>query len=193
MTETLSSWVEARVPVGSEVGPADLEAWIEELGLPSNPRVQAAVSGAVREWGAAQGSLAWEPGGWKVKVTSPLVQGSISAALLWGILGAFQIATPIAAAVIPAIVPLLFSVEKVRLTRGEEEVLAHLALADRVRTETPEKLYQQLPASIREELGFLDFLDLVEKLVDAGRADRKDGEAIAIEPEGRARLRVVFE
>ncbi|WP_344014836.1 hypothetical protein [Streptomyces thermospinosisporus] len=54
---------------------------------------------------------------------------AVAAAVLAGILGYFGIG--LAAGVVPAVVPLLFDLRKVRLTRSQRQVLAELNLHPR--------------------------------------------------------------
>jgi hypothetical protein len=152
-----------------------------------------AVESAVREGVAGMKELAFEPGGWKVNVAAATIQAAISAGMIWGVLTALHIAAPIPAVLVSAIIPRLFSIERVRLKRTEQEIIASLALREEARRGTAEELYAKLPQELRDELNFLDFRELLEKVVDAGRADRAGEKEFVLHPPGKGRFRVKFE
>ncbi len=194
ISQSLTEFVAARIPVGTEIGPADLQRLLDELPIPEGTaRAQALFFGAVREWAIDDASLAWEPGGWKVRVTGPGVQTAVTASLLWVVLSALGVGAAIPMAVIPALIPTFFAIDRVRLTMSEKEVVASLFLNDEVQLGTAKQLYESLPPSIREEIGYLDFVDLLEKLVEAGRAERKSERTYLLDAKAKGSFRVTFE
>jgi hypothetical protein len=191
--QSLEEFVASTIPLGAEIGPEDLENLLDELHLSKQGiREQQILLGAVREWAAGEATLAWEPGGWKVRIAGPGVQTAVSAGLLWAALTALGVGAAIPVAIIPALIPTLFAIERVHLKKSDEEVVASLFLHDKVQLGTPQQLYDDLPPSVREELGYLDFVDLLEKLVEAGRAERKGEKTYLLEADGKRRFRVTF-
>jgi hypothetical protein len=122
-----------------------------------------------------------------------LVQAAVISVVLWGALVACNIADPIPVALVSAILPTIFSVERVKLSRGEDEIIATLTFDDRVRKGTPRELYEALPDAVREELNYFEFADLIEKLVAAGGAEESDPGKVIVYESGRRKLRLRFE
>lgn len=131
-------------------------------------------------------------GGWTVRLNEGLVQGALIAALLPGILILAK-CPDIPSALWPTILPILLVIERCRLSKSETEVLAILSRRpDIVDVELPIKtLYEKLPAQVRDMLSVLDFIDVVESLRRAGRADATDDKVkVRSQPAG---FRVTFE
>jgi len=192
--ETLNALVAQRFPVGSVVGSGDLREMLTAVGIEEPPLdVSTAVEAAIREWADESSQLAFQPGGWKVNVTGALAQSAISAALIWGVLTAAQLTTPIPVVLVSAIIPRLFSIERIKLSRVEDEVLATLALQGEARVGNAKALFDALPPEVREELNYSDFQALLDKLESAGRGERREDGSFVVYAKGRGKLRVKFE
>jgi hypothetical protein len=79
--------------------------------------------------------LEFSPGGWKIKLSEASIKTGLTATLLTTALVTSG-AAGIPALVIPAVLPMFFDVEKVRLTKSEEGILAQLTMRDVARTGT---------------------------------------------------------
>src|ERR1035441_8958534 len=106
---------------------------------------------------------------WQSSFVPSLPRGRVSggwwaAAFLAGVLAASGVAglLPLVA---PAVLPLLFDVHQMRLTRSRELVLAELQLTPEARSGglTAEELYAKLPYQIRDQLSWLDFVDFLDQ------------------------------
>lgn len=128
-----------------------------------------------------QAQLQYKPGGWTIKLSESALKTGVVTSLLGGILVGAGL-TGLPALLIPAVVPLMFEVEKVRLTRSEQEVFAELSWRDEARTQTADDLYAKLPMGIQEELSKLDFLDFLEKCRRAGLVDEQASPVSVVTP-----------
>jgi hypothetical protein len=149
------------------------------------------LNGASPDLGGAK--LALRPGGWTIKVSEGVMKGSITAALLGSIL-ALAGFPALPTLVLPAIFPILFELEKVRLTVKEKEVLAVLTLRDEARSgqHPPEQLYVLLPVEMRQQLSPLDFADFLEKCRRAGLAEQSPDKRMTLRPPEQAKFRVTI-
>jgi hypothetical protein len=132
-------------------------------------------------------------GGWVIDLRGGLVRGALATAFLAGVLAASGV-TGLLPLVAPAVLPLLFDVHQVRLTRSQELVLAELQLTPEARSGglTAEELYAKLPYQIRNQLSWLDFVDFLDQVRRAGLADpAADGRLILRAPDN-ARLRITL-
>jgi hypothetical protein len=113
------------------------------------------------------------PGGWVVDTTSSLARAAVTAALMTAVMyaGGFD---QIPAYVLPAVLPLVVDLDRVRLSRADRRLLAVLranagtAAGHPVNTDV---LYNRLPVSVRQEISTLDFADFMDRLIAAGEAD----------------------
>lgn len=92
------------------------------------------------------------------------------------------------------VVPLLVDVERVRLSRRDEELLIPLRVASDGVTGMAlrhEGLYNRLDPAVREQLNYGDFVDFCERLIKAGYADDAGYGEVRMRPAGHpAWLRV---
>ena len=113
------------------------------------------------------------PGGWRVN----LAGGAVKALLVTVVLAAalfFSGADDIPLKLLPVVIPLLVDVERVRLSRRDEELLIPLRVASDGVTGMAlrhEGLYNRLDPAVREQLNYGDFVDFCERLIKAGYAD----------------------
>ena len=135
------------------------------------------------------------PGGWRVN----LAGGAVKALLVTVVLAAalfFSGADDIPLELLPVVVPLLVDVERVRLSRRDEELLIPLRVAsDRVTGMAlrHEGLYNRLDPAVREQLNYGDFVDFCERLIKAGYADDAGYGEVRMRPAGHpAWLRVTW-
>jgi hypothetical protein len=172
MAEDVAARIDLLTKNSEEVSQQALQKFWESLGLASEESGYFAFEDAflIQVSADRPEELNFSPGGWVAKVTGPLAKTAIISALLAIALAASH-AIDISALVIPAIAPLLFDLEKVRLTRSEEQILIELTLKQDARTMTVEELYAALPASIQDQVAPLAFQDFLEKCRTAGLAD----------------------
>lgn len=130
---------------------------------------------------AVLAELAYKPGGWTIKVSESALKTGLVGALLTGVLISSGLGG-IPALVIPAIVPLLFEVEKVRLSKSEQLILAELTWQAEARALTAAALYALLPTPIQDELSQLDFSDFLEKCRRAGLSEESESDPLALQP-----------
>ncbi len=113
------------------------------------------------------------PGGWRVSVAGTAVKALLTAALLGAALF-HNGATDIPAELLPAVIPLVVDVNRVRLSRRDRELLAPLRIASAdlgTTAVSPHVLYNRLEPSVRAELNFGDFADFCDRLIAAGQLD----------------------
>jgi hypothetical protein len=113
------------------------------------------------------------PGGWVIDTTSSLARTAVTAALMTAVMyaGGFD---QIPAYVLPAILPLLVDMDRVRLSRSDRQLLAVLrfnAGAAAGQPVHPDVLYDRLPDDVRQDVSPLDFADFTERLIAVGEAD----------------------
>lgn len=135
------------------------------------------------------------PGGWRVN----LAGGAVKTLLVTAILAAalfFNGADDIPLELLPVVVPLLVDVERVCLSRVDEELLIPLRVASVGVTGMAlrhEALYNRLDPAVREQLNYGDFVDFCERLIRAGYADDAGYGEVRMRPDGRpAWLRVTW-
>lgn len=135
------------------------------------------------------------PGGWRVN----LAGGAVKALLVTVVLAAalfFSGADDIPLELLPVVVPLLVDVERVRLSRRDEELLIPLRVASDGVTGMAlrhEGLYNRLDPAVREQLNYGDFVDFCERLIKAGYADDAGYGEVRMRPVGHpAWLRVTW-
>ena len=141
----------------------------------------------------AEEALDLRSGGWVIDLRGGLVRSALATAFLAGALAASGV-TGLLPLVAPAVLPLLFDVRQVRLTRSQELILAELQLTPDARSGglTAEELYARLPYQIRDQLSWLDFVDFLDQVRRAGLADpAADGRLILRAPD-KARLRITL-
>jgi hypothetical protein len=135
--------------------------------------------------------LEFKPGGWTVKISEGVLRSTVSAALLSGVLYATGF-TGLPLLVLPAVLPFLVDIEKVRLSKGEKEILFQLVLREEARAKSAQELYDGLPQNIRDEISFLDFQEFLEKCQRAGFADGVDYGKYSLRAGKQAIFRITF-
>ena len=115
--------------------------------------------------------LALEPGGWTVKISNNVLKTSLVAVSLAGILylSGFD---SIPGYVLPTVLPLLIDIEKVKLKKSEEYILAELRLNPEIENKvmTAEAMYGMLDEFLKSQIALPDFIDFLDKLHISGDA-----------------------
>lgn len=124
----------------------------------------------LRELGQDTAELLARSSGWIFHARRSVAQSAISGAVMALLLKA--VATiPLSLAIIPAILPYLFQVEKARLSRRNEEILLQLYRTARFRGKSADELYEALPIGLREQIHRIDFSDFLEAVTKTGHAE----------------------
>lgn len=149
----------------------------------------------VRDGGALQtGGLdpAWG-GGWRWDMSTGAARSVLASALLYGVLVSAGV-SGLLPLVVPAVIPLLFEVEKVRLTRSERNVINIIGARKDAfkRMGTIPELYASLPEVIRQSLGEQEFEEFMDAAINAGVAS-ENGDIVEVLSTGETvfRLKVV--
>ncbi|MEA5260343.1 hypothetical protein VB264_21265 [Arcicella aquatica] len=118
--------------------------------------------------------------GWKIHLRRALFKSTLSTSLTVAILSLtdfLQLTTTI----VSMIVPIIFDIEAIEITRREEEIYLSLPLhRKRKKFMTTDEWYDSLPTSIKEEIKPLAFIEFMEKLVAAGLAKSKEGKYLVL-------------
>jgi len=110
-------------------------------------------------------------GGWTFHVSRSLAQSAVSGVVMALLLKTVATA-PISLAIIPAILPYLFQIEKTQITMRDEKVLLHLHRIVVNQRKTADELYDSLPQDIRDQVNRLDFLEFLDSMTKTGHARR---------------------
>ena len=116
------------------------------------------------------------PGGWRVGLGGPVTRSLLAGALLGAVLFANGV-HDIPVELYPAVLPLLIDVERVKLSRRDRDLLFPLRIAAQGvegMALSPHVLYNRLEPAVRAQLGFGDFQDLCDRLIEAGQLDDAD-------------------
>jgi hypothetical protein len=120
-------------------------------------------------------------GGWKISVSGLLIKSAITSALLSSALY-FIGEGNLPLHIIPMIIPALFDISRIKLTKGEEYLLGEIYVKEKLRDKfwDVERLYKKLPKKIVEQLSRKDFFDFLDTLVSVGVAKKNKKSQIAI-------------
>jgi hypothetical protein len=188
---SFQAFIEQELPAGSFVSKEDIDRVLGSLGVTSSKALTYA-SSALREWSDESTLLESRPSGWRVQVSGKLVQSAAMSAVLWGMLIELGFAESIPVALATALVASLFDIERVKLSQKEEAVMVKLVLYDRARTLSPSEWYAELPTDLQAQLNELEFLDVMEKIVQSGHG-RKADDGVTLYPSGKGRLAISIE
>lgn len=147
----------------------------------------------VRESGADDGQFSFRPSGWEVRLSRAAAQVVLTSAILSGVLAVVG-ADQLPAAVLAAAVPLLFDIEKVKLTGGERYLLARLRTVPGATgsTTTAEELYALLPEDLRSQTSLVDFMEFLDACHRAGQADVHANGSVLVHALADRKFRVTF-
>jgi len=131
--------------------------------------------------------------GWKVNLNAGIIKTGLSMALLTGLLKASAVTGPLTGFVLPGVIALLFDVEKIKLTKKEEDIYAQLVVNKDIIgvNKTIDELYELLPTNYKENINPLDFKDFVERLELTGRGVENRNREFKLY--GRAKLKITIE
>ncbi len=119
--------------------------------------------------------------GWKISLSGALIKTAITTALL---ASAFYLleADSIPLQLIPAIIPVLFDIERIKLSRGDKYLIGEIYAKKKLRNKFLgiEDLYKKLPNKVKKQLNKKDFYDFVEKLISVGIAKKNNKSEISI-------------
>jgi len=92
--------------------------------------------------------------------------------------------------VLPAVISLLFDIEKINLTPKEDYLLAQLKLSPKAAKgiQTPKRLFAALDEDVRSQISYLDFLDFLEKLHLTGNTIPRGSDAFELSAKSRLRI-----
>ncbi|RJO66522.1 MAG: hypothetical protein C4523_12255 [Myxococcales bacterium] len=194
--KTLDETVRTGMAVGSGRDAVDAEAiWalVFPEPFPGRDRGLAAFREVLQAAGGGS-DLEFLGGGYRLKIGAGISQTLVTTAVLSGVLAACGF-PDLPTVVLPTILPLLFQVERVTLSRKEEEILATLMLRDEVREKrsSARELYDGLAEEIREQLSYLDFVDFLDHLDKAGFVEGGAEEGMTLRDRKHPRLRVAIE
>lgn len=133
------------------------------------------------------------PSGWEIRLSRAAAQVILSSALLSGILAILG-ADQLPAAVLAAVVPLLFDVDTVSMTEGDQYLLARLLDVPGTAGAkmTREQLYARLPKEIREQTTFRDFIEFLDVCRKIGQADVDEDGKVAVRRAKDRKFRITF-
>lgn len=113
------------------------------------------------------------PGGWRLDVAGTTIKTALASAVLGAALF-LNGSDEIPAELLPAVVPLLVDVKRVRLNRRDKELLIplrHAAHGITGMAVSTQVLYNRLDPAIRAQLNFEDFDAFCTRLIEAGEMD----------------------
>lgn len=130
------------------------------------------------------GQLAGDPfelrvDGWRIDVRKSVIQATIASALMMGAID-LSGGGSIPIEVLAIALPFLVDVERIELSTSDKYVLARMRLRN-LQPDAVKTWWKALPQRVREEMTYLEFLDLINRLREVG--------AIELEPDGTASLK----
>ena len=125
-------------------------------------------------------------GGWQLDLPTAIARGVTNGTVLGALLAATGQAS-VPATVLSVVVPFIFDLQRVNISRSDKVILAAL-LQDPWGREPIDVWYDKLPSHVREELSSLEFVDVIERLEDAGLVDVDDWDVATIKHPSQRRL-----
>ncbi|MBK8078169.1 MAG: hypothetical protein IPK24_22095 [Kineosporiaceae bacterium] len=144
----------------------------------------------------APGELHMRPGGWRINVGASLVRTTVAAAIVGaGLIGIGADQVPLQ--LLPAVLPLLVDMDRVRLNRGDRQLFVPLRQASagiEGVAVNPQVLYNRLDPAVRAQLNYGDFTAFLDRLIEAGELDNAGGDDVRPRQPGKpAWLRITWE
>jgi hypothetical protein len=180
------------------IGPEQLaEAWRELAGsleLDPNRGMEMIIS-VPRDLTLRQGQVtdsAWG-GAWEWNLSDGVSKAAVTSALVAAALMAVGAGVGMAPVLIPAVIPFLFDVKRVRLERTAENYLRIIGARKDVaeRCGTAASLYDSLPADLKSAVSRAEFEEFLGQAVDAGHAKAAD-ECFEVLPNGETAFRIAI-
>jgi len=129
-------------------------------------------------------------GGWQWNMSSGAAKSVLASALLYGVLVAAGVPglLPI---VVPTVIPLLFEVEKVRLSRAEKNVIGIIGARKDAfdRRGNTRELYASLPDDVRQSVSEREFGEFIDAAIRAGVAS-EEGDIVEVLETGESVFRL---
>lgn len=141
------------------------------------------------------GALELRPGGWRINLGASAIRATVAAAVVGAglmIAGVDQIPVQL----LPAVLPLLVDIERVRLNRQDQEMIIPVRRAAEGVQELaihPQVLYNRLDSAIQAQLNYGDFLAFTDRLIEVGELDDAGGGDVrARGPHDRPAIRITW-
>ena len=140
--------------------------------------------------------LAFGASTWQVKLFPNLAKIATVTAIMSGLLyssGVVQLAG-LAGMVLPAVLPLLIDIETIKLSVKDNYVLTEMQRHKRLIYEEfePKEIYNKLDAEIKEQISFIEFLDILEVLNLTGHVDAyQDGKTFKLNETKEFKLQIL--
>ena len=151
-----------------------LEQFLAPMGVePSGPVAEGCEDIFLTVSANVDGALQMRPGGWRVNVAGTVTKALLATALVSAAL-AVAGADDIPIELIPAVLPVIADIERVRLDRRDRALYVPVVLASaglEGQAVNPQIVYDRLDAVIREEVNYGDFLAFCDRLIEAGMMD----------------------
>lgn len=147
----------------------------------------------VKESGSDNGQFSFRPSGWEVQLSRAAARSLLTSGILGSVL-AVAGADQLPAAVLAAVVPLLFDIQQVKLSGGERYLLAQLRTVPGATgsTTTPEELYALLPEDLRGQTSVVDFVEFLDACHRAGLADVNADGSVLVHALAARKFRITF-
>ena len=142
---------------------------------------------------AHNSSFNFNTNGWVVYLKSGLIKSAIFAPALYGLLNYLGITSDLPSIIVPTIIPLLFEIEQIKISKEEEEVLINLrSKVDDKKYYSEEELYYSLSNNIRKQISFLSFKNFVDKFYSGGLITKNTKDKFMVAMKGRGKFKIVF-
>jgi hypothetical protein len=148
---------------------------------------------AVNETTDQHAEFSFSPAGWEVHLGRAVAQVMLSSALLSGLLAMLG-ADQLPAAVLAAVIPLLFDIDRVSMEEGDRYLLARLLEVPGIAGTkmTREQLYARLPKEVREQTTLKDFVEFLDICRRIGQADVSEDGHVVVHRVEEKKFRVTF-
>lgn len=130
-------------------------------------------------------------GAWQWNLSDGLAKAAIISVLIAATLASAGVPIDMAPIVVPAVMPLLFDVKRVRLERTEDNYLRIIGIRPEItdRLGYIPDLYNSLPDQVKHDISRVQFESLLFKAVEAGRVVSY-GEVFEVLPNGETAFKI---
>lgn len=126
-------------------------------------------------------------GGWQIDIRKSVAQALLASALMIGAINLTNEGS-IPTEVLALALPFLVEVERIELSIADRYVLGRMRVRN-LQPATVKEWWKTLPKRLREEMTYLEFLDLIGRLHDAGAVDLESDGTVSLTAD-RPRLRL---